>query len=445
VTKSQRIRPFVVKELRALLPVWIASALAIAAAAVSGPRNHEFGLLAYGFGSVALGSQSIGHEYTSRTLTLLLAQPWSRRWLLLLKFAVLAIMLLTLAAFAWLTLLQPGDQAWVFLSLLNALCVAPLLTMACRTPVAGVVFTGAAPFWIEAIGRYVSAGALWGTALTLFAVAAVAAWRLFMRLEAIEGSGSDLRVSLFQSPPATTGVAADTRRQHPVWLLVKKELHLQQMTFAATGVCTVIWIGIAASTRIIPGVRGFPVSVVAVLYGGLLALLIGSLASAEERGIGTLEWQVMLPMPAWKQWAVKVATTLGLAAAVSFAIPVVLATGAVSFNAWYAGAILAMTIGSVYVSSLCRSSIRALTIAAPIMLGLSMLWAYAAEIYRIGPGGGHLAALTAVPLAIVVTLMLWFALENHRSAGQTAARVTAQVLWIAGSAALGLALVSAIA
>ena len=76
---SGRIAPRAAKELRALLPVWIASAGAIAAAALSGPSNHELGLLAYGFGSVTLGAQSVGHEYTGGTLTLLLSQPCSRR------------------------------------------------------------------------------------------------------------------------------------------------------------------------------------------------------------------------------------------------------------------------------------------------------------------------------------------------------------------------------
>ena len=244
---GRRVTPLAIKEVRALLPVWIASAIAITAAVLSDARNHELGLIAYGFGSVALGAQSIGHEYTSRTLTLLLSQPWSRRRLLCLKLAVLSVMLLTLAALAWLTLLKPGDRVWVVVSLLNGLCLAPLLTMACRTPLAAVVFTGAAPFWIEVIARHVSAGVLWGCTLTLYAAAAVAGWRLFTRLEAIDGHDPDVRVPhLFQPAPAIGGAPADgSRRRHPMWLLVKKELHLQQMTFAATGVCTLIWIAIA--------------------------------------------------------------------------------------------------------------------------------------------------------------------------------------------------------
>jgi hypothetical protein len=436
--RAGRIRPLVAKELRALLPIWIASAVAMVAAVMSGPRNHELGLLAYGFGSVTLGAQSIGHEYTCRTLTLLLAQPLSRRRLLLLKLAVLTVMLLTLAAFARLMLLWPGDEAWVFLSMLNGLFLAPLLTMACRAPVAGVVFTGAAPFWILAIGSYVSGGVLWSSALTLFAASAVAAWRLFMRLEASDGRDADLRApQLFQRAPASDRVStASASRRHPVWLLVKKELHLQQMTFAAAVVCTGIWIGIGAATWIIPGLHAFPVRAVGILYGALLALLIGSLASAGEREIGTLEWQVLLPMAAWKQWAVKVGTVLALAGVLSFAIPLVLASGLVSVHALHAGVVVFLVSGSLYVSSLCRSGLRALIISGPVMLALSTLAQHFYTAFDRTPFGGPSNAWFAVPFAGAVPLLLWFGLQNHRSTEQSAGQVSRQIVWMA--ACLGL-------
>ena len=407
---SVSLRPSLVKEIRALLPIWIAAAVAIAAAVLSGPRNHELGLLAYGFGSVTLGAQSIGHEYTNRTLTLLLSQPWSRRRQLLVKFAVLMVMLLMLTALAWLTLLGSDDQAWLYLSLLDGVVLAPLLTMACRTPVAGVVFTGAAPVWILAIGRYLSPRVLWGSVLTLVAAAAIAEWRLFMRLEAIDGHGAGRVASQLERAPAIGGVpAGSAHRRHPVWLLVKKELRLQQMTFAASGVCMLVWLGIAASTRIIPGFRGFPVSVVALSYGGLLALLIGALASAEERELGTLEWQTMLPMAAWKQWSVKAGTVLVLAAVLSFAIPVVLASGSVSFNAGHAGAILFLAAGSLYVSSLCRSGLRALIVSGSLTLALVVASQYFFAVY--GPPD---AVFLRAALVVVLALMLWGGLQHHR-------------------------------
>lgn len=428
------MRPFLTKETRALLPAWIASICAIGAAVLMGPRGHVLGLTAYGFGSITLGAQSVGHEYTHRTLTLLLSQPSSRRRLLLMKLGVLTAMLLTLAAFAWLTVLGPGELEWVVASILCGLFLAPLLTMLCRNPVAGVVFTGAAPVWMSALSEVVSAGVLWGGTLGVCVVAAVAGWRLFMRLEAIDGRDPDVRLPdvLRRRTRAIVAASADpARARHPVWLLVKKELHLQQMTFAVGGVWLLIWITVSAFTRIVPGFVGFPLSVVSLLYGALLALLIGSLASAEERQIGTLEWQLLLPMAAWKQWLVKVGTTLGLAGLLSFGLPVALAAGDVGVNAGHAGAIIILTTVSLYVSSLSRSGLRALMVSAPVMLALSALSLFSAGVY------GSPRAVLAVPLAGVIALMLWFALENHRSAGQGAVRVCRQVIWMAACLGLG--------
>jgi ABC-type transport system involved in multi-copper enzyme maturation permease subunit len=433
------MRPFVANEIRALLPAWIASACAIGAAVLTDPRSHELGLIAYGFGSVALGAQSMGHEYTHRTLTLLLSQPWSRRRILLLKLAVLSAMLLTLAAFAWLTVLRPGERPWIAASFLNGLVFAPLLTMLCRTPMAGVVFTGAAPFWILVISRHVSAGVLWGSTLAVSVVAAVASWRLFMRLEAIDGRDADLQLPrMFRRETRAIGAASADRSRmgQPVWLLVRKELHLQQMTFAVAGVSGLFWITEFGFTKMVPGYVGIPFYVVSVLFGALMALLIGSLASAEERQIGTLEWQLLLPMAMWKQWAVKVGTTLGLAALLSFALPIVLAAGHVSVNG-YAGAIVLLTVGSLYVSSLCPSTLRALMVSGALVISLSISASRAAVAWSFTP----LAALVA--LVPWFALVLWFAFENHRSAERGARRVFRQVMWMAGGLALGVAVVTA--
>jgi hypothetical protein len=439
-------RPFVAKEIRALLPAWIASALAVAAAVLSGPSSHDLGLIAYGFGSVALGAQSIGHEYTHRTLALLLSQPSSRRRLLLLKLAVLMAMLLLLAAFAWLTLLRPGEQTWVLASLLNGLCLAPLLTMVARTPMAGVVFSGAAPLWLLVISRYVSAGVLWGSLLTLSAAAAAGGWRMFMRLEAIDGRDQDMRLPrlLRGWTDAAGAPSADAARaRQPVWLLVKKELHLQQMTFAVAAVSGLFWLVEFAFTKMVPGYEGIPRDVITVLYGALLALLIGSLASAEERQLGTLEWQVLMPMPMWQQWAVKVGTALGLAAVFSFALPIVLAADHVSINGGYAGVIVFLTTGSLYVSSLCRTAFRALIVSGALVVGLSFLASVAPAV--VPPAWSLTPRAVLVALVLWSALALWFGLENHRSGGQSVGRVCRQLLWMAGCLAFGIAAVTAIA
>ena len=111
------------------------------------------GLLGFAFGSVALGAQSFGHEYTHRTLGLLLSQPIDRRRLFLYKVAVLSVMLVTLTATTLVMyheLLRRAasphtEPAMLVLAAACGLFVAPCLTMLCRSTLAGVVFTIAIP------------------------------------------------------------------------------------------------------------------------------------------------------------------------------------------------------------------------------------------------------------------------------------------------------------
>ena len=138
----------------------------------------------------------------------------------------------------------------------------------------------------------------------------------------------------------------------------------------------------------------------------------------------------------WKQWAVKVGTTLGLAALLSFALPIVLAAGHVSVNG-YAGAIVLLTVGSLYVSSLCPSTLRALMVSGALVISLSISASRAAVAWSFTP----LAALVA--LVPWFALALWFAFENHRSAERGARRVFRQVMWMAGGLVLGVAVVAA--
>ena len=58
----------------------------------------------------------------------------------------------------------------------------------------------------------------------------------------------------------------------------------------------------------------YPLSVV---HLALVPILAGALASAEERRLGTLEWQVLQPTATWKQWLVKATVVIALSIVVS--------------------------------------------------------------------------------------------------------------------------------
>ena len=88
---AHALSPALVKEVRALLPTYCAALIAVVVGSFSnGHTLIAAGLLGFAFGSVALGAQSFGHEYTHRTLGLLLSQPLDRRRLFFYKLVVLS-------------------------------------------------------------------------------------------------------------------------------------------------------------------------------------------------------------------------------------------------------------------------------------------------------------------------------------------------------------------
>ncbi len=485
MTRSGALWVSVRKETRALFVVWAACAMALGLSGGLGdPSRYRAGLLAYGFGAIALGAQSIGHEYTHGTLGLLLLQPVNRQRLFLIKLSVLAAMLLTLAAVAWIipfydqaflpASIQDGpavtiDRDWVgmpvlVLASLCGLCLAPYLTMLCRSPLAGVVFTVpvAGHLWIlgwvvgvawyglnqDAEIEQFSLVFFWRGMFVACAVAAIAGWRRFMRLETMEGPDPAVHLPRWLTGDTTrvdAAPVAEARPRHPTWLLAKKELRLQQMTLVVAGLYVVI-IAVASSlSRRVPELPG-TVAAIWGVYGALLALLIGSLASAEERQLRTLEWQVFLPMAAWKQWAIKVGTALGLATLLSFGFSIFFAAGPITFNAWYATVIILLTTGSLYVSSLCSGALRALVLSGSVLVAVVLVQAAIARLleslFEQAPPG--LGWLPAVLLAGFVVPALRFAFQNHRSAERGALRVVRQIVWIAGCLTIGIALWAAV-
>lgn len=463
----------VTKEIRAQLPVWLACMTTIGAAAILSSGRAlpgvtqgtvlRVGILAYVFGCAALGAFSIGHEYSNRTLPLLLSLPASRRRLFTVKLTVLTAMLLGLSVVAMAgvldRLLRGGlsDAAVVgLLSFLGGLFLAPWLTMVCRNPLAGAVFATVIGGSMLAVGEVVAiltygaslahtrdadgvklAVASWGM-LMICAAAAVASWRMFMRLEAIDGRDSHMRLPRWLRH-RRTAAAPDVvrlRRLHPVWLLTKKELHLQHLTLVVAGLYVLGWLSILLLGRAVAGPVDQPLVVLTAIFGVAVAMLSGSIASAEERQFGTLESQVLLPMAMAKQWAVKSGVVVGLAVLLAIGLPILLGyiglpAEDLRINPWYLGMVVIVAAGSLYVSSLCSSGLRALLMSPPVFLAVLVLFNV------LGPAIQFYAPPMLGLATVFVVLVLRFGLVNHRSSERGAARIWRQVIWMAGSLALG--------
>jgi hypothetical protein len=113
-----------------------------------------------------------------------------------------------------------------------------------------------------------------------------------------------------------------------------------------------------------------------------------------------------------------------------------------------------VTTGSLYVSSVTRSGLWALTLSVPVAFGVTMFFAsIGVPIERALHAAGLLGAVRlSLPalsgnavflmvLAALLGMVLWFGLANHRSAERSVARIVQQVVWMAVSAVVALAAV----
>ena len=361
------------------------------------------------------------------------------------------VLLAMLAGVNWLEL--PGATAHAPISatviclapVFSGLFVAPWLTLLCRSPLAGTVFTVALPFgfWTlseaMALARFgfdytassetvnFKAGVMGFMLLAHWAGGAVCGWRKFRRLEAIEGRVGELHLPrwLSRQHPAKS-VTRPSKSGHPLWGLVKKELRLQQIAFFTAGIFLLVWLCWWQIHRLRPDLGSTFIDAGTFLYVGLLPLLIGAVASAEERQLGTAEWQILLPVAARKQWMIKVAVLLAL----SIILAVLLPVGALGLFSWggdfkegllsltmvFCGAAVALTTMSLYISSACNNGLKAMLVSLPVAVALLALIGIAFKSYlalsELGTGEDSLGKWLAVSAPPILLLGL-FLLTSH--------------------------------
>jgi hypothetical protein len=243
--------------------------------------------------------------------------------------------------------------------------------------------------------------------------------------------------------------------------LIAKELRLQQMSLAVAGMYLLGATGLALWQRHDPGASIPPLEVVSVPYFLALAMLTGSLASAEERQLGTLASQQLLPLSSRRQWVVKagvaflLALGLGLGAwGVARALdtmPIVgQPAGVIVVN--FALVIVTVTSVSLYVSSLSSSGLRAAVLSVPALVGG---YVYASTIERVlfssrlhvmRATHAHVTSAAAMTtLWVVVPLgfsavALAMASANHRTTAHSAPRIAWQAAGLAAAIAAGMAI-----
>jgi hypothetical protein len=334
---------------RALLPWWLGVALATIAMSYLAIGTSGFPgfrleqqkvwlVMVYAAGVLTLAALSFGQELTHGTLASLLVQPVDRRRVLWTKVGVLASLLVALAIVGEVgfpTASLPADAVLRPLSIWGPVAIGiglvPLFTLLTRKPLAGPVFGLVVPGLIFVIAeRYYPDDATsavtvaWYGTLAVSTIGFVAMGLLFPKAEvAGEGQASSPdRPAPVGTLAAAVGAGRATRKyRHWIWLSIAKELRLQQLTLAVSGLFLPLGAVIVIAQRMEPPYAGPGIGALVTVHGVFVAVIAGSRASAEERHLGILAAQSLHPRAAWQQWFLKVSVTLSVVLVLATALP----------------------------------------------------------------------------------------------------------------------------
>ena len=407
------------KEFRAQMPGALLAIVAPSLLMMSGDREsaHHLATIAYILGCAVLGATAFGAEFDQRTMGSLLTQPLRRGTLYTDKLAVLGLLLAVAASQFFLcdeVWARYEPRVWVegmeatLAALISfaappliAFCTGPMLSLRTRNTLAGAVFTIALPLVLVLAGQLIL-GELWKwrhpreelaafaphleawcwTMIPLYALVSTwLGWSTFKSLELRgdqqAGSGTHPLAGLMDRglkalwPHGGSGGTA---------MLIRKELRLQVVPWLVSTLLALSWalLWLARPDESDPtttpraSVLNDFTLFLAVIFGGMNLLFIGSACVAEERQLGTLDWQLTCPATVRRQWWVKAGVALLLSLLLGMLLPTAMVFSLWGQTRWAdilpkenwqilvqleAGLILAAL--AIYGSSISRSTIKA--------------------------------------------------------------------------------------
>lgn len=391
------------KEFRLLAPAWGGALLL---AAVTPQVLWDLSFVALGLGLVVLAVSSLGREFSSRTFSLLLTQPLTRTRLWTEKASVLAAAFGVVGLVFWLSRSVEMDNPFANNldapsgGLITALMLAvafsgglwtallfrqitPALAFTALTPVALLAVT------VSLVSRFrlgsEEAMATW--VLSLYAILGLAgSWWLLARAQDVQWLGEEITLPWWprrQAQENTPGAASG--RGSPLAALIAKELRLQQINALCAVVFPVLSLGVAALGAYLgedKGETAFGIAAgIAWLMCLILPLLVGAVAIAEERKLGTFDAHQCLPVSRGRQFLTKLLTAGGAGVVLGGALPWMLfkLLGALTKQSVFAEAVespwllclafpLGVTTLAFYGSSLARNTLQALGLAVVLLV-----------------------------------------------------------------------------
>jgi hypothetical protein len=442
---------FIRKELRLLMLPWFL-ALGVVVVPVWVPLRLGW------IGAIFLALASFGQELNHGTFSSLLAQSLARARIWWTKVALLGAALISVAAVAGVSFLfwqglVPGDsrpkdfaelQSVVLYA--TAICTGGLWTsLLFRQTLPAFWFTLLIPLVITSGSGLLTGFLLPGAVTQLVNVLLIGysvggflfARRLFLNAEDVSFTGGAIALPSWRGAARSAGAKARPLGSACAALLWKEfQLHQIGLLLAlGLAVLQLIFFGLIKMRSSTPD----PYWSLHTTWGDFwfvlwfaLPFLIGSLAVAEERRLGTLESHLCLPMALRVQLLLKFLVALFLGIVVGAAIPWALdefgqwidapmnrfPAAALGSRIVITAVILAL---SFYASTLTRNLLQALGVA------IVLCWILPA-FFVLAKGGFYLWALhllfprglwqgplgTIICLAVMLTMLAWLAFRNYR-------------------------------
>jgi len=390
------------KEIRLLLPAWIAAVLllfipiTVTRVVVDNPADKmeatmALTILCLVIGGVIMGLAGFGREVASRTLSMLLAQPASRREFWRAKTRVLFVSLIPIALFLGLVTRQfiaPAEREGNFIIWFVAVAVTTTgglwTTLLFRQIIAAFWISIIVPFAILAATMGVkdqSVGEVLATILLLaYSVAGYwfARWQ-FLRAQDTAWTGGNIALPGIVKWLPWARSTVERKKSHPILALITKELQFQQINFLLAGLLLLLQIAVLIAQRFVKSDEHNMLQLMCEGFWGIwiiMPLLVGSSAVAEERKLGMVETQFCLPVSRAWQFGLKAVVTLICGTLLGALLPVVLALnhqfkpGSIDYGfiAGWSLASACLALIAFYASTLTNQLLQAFGLAIGIIL-----------------------------------------------------------------------------
>lgn len=352
--------------------------------------------LGFFIGLPLLATLSLGNEFQSRTISLLLSQPVGRTEIWSEKIIVALVAVLSAASLFCITSWNAiqRDPAIGIIStalMIPMIASAQFWTLLARSTLGGLALNAlnvAIPVvWLNR-RDWIPQSTL-TRAVTFFAVlcySGVMLWlgrRRLARFEVTGGiAGDDL---LTAGPDFMPSALADWFRSRPtgaVLNLIRKEFRLLRPVWLISLLALPLWICIPLFGH--TTYESIPAFILVVAYLPLVAVLAGSLSLGEERTSGTHALHLTLPVSSSRQWLIKLAMAMFTSLICAAVLPILalllsksifgvalLPVDSGHWISWLLPALL-LTFASFWCACTLNGTVRAALCVFPILLALAL-------------------------------------------------------------------------